>query len=473
MKAKRVFKYMCIVLVSLLTLNIGAQTLEDYLVQAAENNPQLKASYNEYLASLQKIPQVGALPDPQLSFGFFIMPMERYAGNQIMDISIMQMFPWFGTLGAAKDEATLMSKARFEQFKEVKSELFFEVRTNYYALYLLDKEISITEENIEILQTLERIVLNRFAAGGSESMTPSGNEDMRSGSSGSNTGVSGSMSGMNMGMQATPAAEPVSRDRGTMGAMGSMAAGGGMVDVLRVQMEINELQNKLELLTTSRKPLLAKFNQLLNRQPGNSVVVPDSLVIPQLPVPLAELTDSIIQNNPMLKMLQQEEKAFVAQQEMNRRMGFPMIGAGLQYGIFSTRPGSESSMNGKNMIMPMASVSIPIWRRKYDASVREAELMQEAVRHRKENTRNLLLVEYEDVMNDYQDAVRRAALFRNQTELADQILNLLTVQYKTGISTFDEVLRIQQQLLDYRLKKLDASVDANIALAMLERLMGR
>jgi outer membrane protein TolC len=57
--------------------------------------------------------------------------------------------------------------------------------------------------------------------------------------------------------------------------------------------------------------------------------------------------------------------------------------------------------------------------------------------------------------------------------LANQALNILIVQYSTEGSNFEEVLRMQQQLLDYRFKYLDALIDVNISVAMMERLMGR
>jgi outer membrane protein TolC len=63
--------------------------------------------------------------------------------------------------------------------------------------------------------------------------------------------------------------------------------------------------------------------------------------------------------------------------------------------------------------------------------------------------------------------------YHDQTLLADQALNILIVQYTTESSNFEEVLRMQQQLLDYRLKYLDALIDGNIAVAVMERLMGR
>lgn len=172
-------------------------------------------------------------------------------------------------------------------------------------------------------------------------------------------------------------------------------------------------------------------------------------------------------------MLEQEEAAYIAQGKMNQKMGLPMIGVGLQYDIFQPRANSESMMNGRNMLMPMATVTIPLWRKKYTASVRESDYMRQSVIEQKQDMSNQLMVNYEDALKDYKDAERRVKLYQDQTSLANQALNILIVQYSTEGSNFQEVLRMQQQLLDYRLKYLDALIDGNIAVAMMERLMGR
>lgn len=54
-----------IVLMTLLfaVCNLSAQTLTDYYGVAADNNPELKAKYKEFEASLQKLPQVSSLRD--------------------------------------------------------------------------------------------------------------------------------------------------------------------------------------------------------------------------------------------------------------------------------------------------------------------------------------------------------------------------------------------------------------------------
>lgn len=457
--------------ISLLTSSMSiSQTLDDYLIIAAENNPNLKSNYFQYQAALEKVPQVGSLPDPQLSFSFFTMPMERYMGNQIGTISLMQMFPWFGTLNEAKNEMTYMAEAKFEIFNETRSMLFYEVKANWYALQLLEQEITISKENIELLKTMEQIALTRFKSGGGSS----GSMDMKSSNMQGGSNNEGGMGGMNMSSTNQPISTSTNQSiNPSVNQPISTSNSGTMIDVLRVQMEINELENNIALLEDSKIPIIARFNQLLNREKNEPLVLSDSISPASMPISLHDVADSIKLNNPMLKMFEQEEEAFSAQEKMNQKMGLPMIGVGLQYDIFQPRTNSESMMNGRNMLMPMATVSIPLWRKKYSASVKESQYMRQSINEQKQDVSNQLMVSYEDALKDFRDADRRVKLYQEQTSLANQALNILIVQYTAEGSDFEEVLRMQQQLLDYKLKYLDALIDGNIAVAMMERLMGR
>lgn len=367
---------------------------------------------------------------------------------------------------------SLMAKAKFEEFNEARSILFYEVRINWFALQLLEEEINITKENIELLKTMEQIAITRFKSGGLSYSIPGSSGNMQS-SDNQNINTSGTgMGGMNMQGQLSTATSSA-RNIPQMGAMENMSSSGSMIDVLRVQMEINELENYLELLKDSKAPIIARFNILLNRDRDEPIILRDTIIAASMPVSLHEIPDSIKQNNPMLKMLEQKEAAFIAQGKMNQKMGLPMIGMGLQYDIFRKRANSESVMNGRDMLMPMVTISIPVWRKKYTASVKEADYLRQSVIEQKHDVSNQLMANYEDALKDYKDADRRVKLYQAQSSLANQALNILIVQYTTEGSNFKEVLRMQQQLLDYRLKYLDALVDGNIAMAMMERLMGR
>ena len=51
-----------------------------------------------------------------------------------------------------------------------------------------------------------------------------------------------------------------------------------------------------------------------------------------------------------------------------------MIGIGLQYSVVNkvADPMGMPDMNGKDMVMPMVKVSLPLFRRKYNARQRES-----------------------------------------------------------------------------------------------------
>lgn len=449
-----------------------SQSLDEYLKVAAENNPELKAYFNEYLASLEKVPQVGALPDPELTMGFFFQPMERFMGNQQADIQLMQMFPWFGMLKTQKDEANKMALAQYEVFQDAKYRLFYQVKNTWYQLYRLEEEIRITEENLEILKQYERLALIRFqSADIGTGSGPSNMQQATSMNSGSSTSSASSMGGMSGGMTSGTSGKSSSKGGSSMGTSSSMNGGGsGMSDVLRVRIQIKELENTLALLEDSRLPIKAEFNQLLNRDINEVVSIADSLSGSVVSWERQALLDSIMQNNPMLKMLDAEEEAYEAQKKMARLEGRPMLGAGVNYMPFSPRTENGMPMGGNDMVMPMLRLTIPIYRKKYNALQKEAELKQLAVQQRRENTVNQLTTRWSTALRDLDDATRRTKLYREQTDLARQTLNLLMTSYATNGRDFEEVLRVQQQLLDYQLKLITSIVDQHVTIAMLENL---
>src|SRR5665648_319117 len=130
---KQYYKYiiLSIIIAGIIHGTFYAQdSLSYYLEQAALNNPGVKARYLEYSAALEKVPQASSLPDPEMQLGYFIKPMQLPGGNQVADVRLMQMFPWFGTLKASKDEASKMALAKFENFRDAKNELYFNVKSS-------------------------------------------------------------------------------------------------------------------------------------------------------------------------------------------------------------------------------------------------------------------------------------------------------------------------------------------------------
>lgn len=452
-------------------------SLSYYLEQSALNNPGVKAKYLEYSAALEKVPQASSLPDPELQFGYFIKPMQLLMGNQVADIRLMQMVPWFGVLKAAKDEASKMAVAKFESFRDAKDELYFNVKSSYYQVYRTIYEIGIAKKNLDILKSLEQIVLVKFSTGGAGSSSgnsgsmPAGSNNSSQGSSGMSGGSMTNQS-MGSGSISSSANKPVMASSG--GGMGSSMGGSGkndMVNLLRVQIEIHELENRLALLQEQLTTDKVSFNRYLNRAPSSEVFTGDSLTEVPVPSDILTLADSLV-NHPMVKMYEAESEANSAKLAMVTRMGYPMVGLGLNYSVIQKRDGVPPMMNGNDMTMPMISLTLPIYRKKYKAMRHEAEFMRDAATVSAENVSNNLRVNFQETMQNLNDAGRRVKLYTEQALLADKSVQLLITSFSANGSDFEEVLRMEQQLLDYQFKQVEAVVDKNTSIARLVYLTG-
>jgi outer membrane protein TolC len=132
---------------------------------------------------------------------------------------------------------------------------------------------------------------------------------------------------------------------------------------------------------------------------------------------------------------------------------------------------AASSMNGKDMIMPMVTVTLPVYRKKYTAMQTEADLLKRAASQNYQAEANSLQAEYYQAVQSYQDAQRRVKLYENQYNLASKSLDLMLKRYSVSSAGLADVLRIRQQTLDYELKQVEAVADLNTAVAWLKRLM--
>ncbi len=456
----------------LIGITAGAQdSLSFYLTLAAKNNPTVLQKFSEYQAALQKVPQVGSLPDPEFNMGVFLSPMELLSGNQIADLRLMQMFPWFGTLRAAKDEMSLMANAKYESFRDAKLQVFYEVQSAWFDLFKVQQNILISDKNIEILKTIERIAMVKFRTapyGNSVSPSPgsSGSSSTPSDATSGSQGMGGSMGG-NAGNTATIASNQMSQTN----SMGSSESGSSLADLYRIQIEVGDLENNIALLKNQQNTLVAQFNSYLNRSAISPVSLPDTLLVDSLEIPLLAVSDSMLMNNPMLGMLQYEQQSLDARKKMVTKMGYPMIGLGVNYSVINKNEMSTSAMNGKDMIMPMVTLTLPIYRKKYRAMQTEADLLKTATSQNYTSSANSLKTEFYQAVQLYQDAQRRVKLYGNQSLLAGKSLDIMMKSFTVSGSVLTDILRIQQQTLDYNYKQVEAIADYNTAIAWLKRLM--
>ena len=419
MNLKSVYITYIFLLISAFVNKVEAQEnqdpLDDYLEMAAKNNPELKSIFNSYLAVLERMPQARALPDPTVMFSIFASPVETRVGAQNAGISLSQAFPWFGQLKSQEQAVAMLAKARYEAFEDAKNRLCFDIRSTYFDLYVLEAAIDITDENVRLLESFRELANVRLESNK-----------------------------------------------------------GSAVDLLRVEMDLDELNNQLLYLKDSRIPIQARFNELLNEEMPVSIVVPDTLRTIAFIEGKNTLLDSILVQNPVLKGLDYELSALDYEIDVAQKMGLPSFSIGFSYTSISPRTDMDIPDNGKDaLIFPQVGVRVPINRGKYRSMIKEKELLKSSVNYRKEDKENKLETILEQSWRDYADAQRRVGLYHRLIAYATQSLDILVAQYTAAGVDFEEVLRMERQLLRYELELEKARADQNTYVAYINYITGK
>uniref|UniRef100_UPI0040486E31 TolC family protein n=1 Tax=Algoriphagus sp. TaxID=1872435 RepID=UPI0040486E31 len=444
------------------TQTLHAQTLEDYLLQASENNPGLKAAYARYQATAEQVNQA-SLPDPELQVGAFIRPMERFMGNQTADFRLMQMFPWFGMLSTQKEEAYHMGQAEYQLFLEEKNRLFFEVKSTWNKLLLLQGEQQLAQENLDYLMKYETLALMQYQAGNSIDLPSTSFRPAKDSSSSISP-----MSGMG-GATTSPMQGSVSSSS-AMSPLPMAGSSSGLTAILQIRLQIKELESTLQQLEANKEVLRYQFQQLLNRPMEADLVLPTTWERAQLPLAKQDYLEKIKESNPMLGMFASEQMAFTQQAKMAKLEGKPMLGAGVNYMAFTYRLENGMPMGGEDMVMPMVTLSLPIYRKKISSKIKQADYLKNGAAMQQEETTNQLTLQWASAFRDWEESERLLNLYEAQVALVEQQLQVMETTFAGGNLALAEVLQTQQLLLDYRSKKLNALYQQHQSLAQLDAL---
>jgi len=231
------------------------------------------------------------------------------------------------------------------------------------------------------------------------------------------------------------------------------AAGKGLAELLNVQEEILEMNYEIEAMKLELVSLNAAFNAMLNVPQSSEVLLADTITLQILDFE----KDS---EPPMISMLGTENEIFKAQREMNKIMGYPMFGLGIQY---------KKEME-KGMFMAMASLTLPIWRAKTNAGLLESELQAEASQKMLADAKNNLQAERAMAKSNLQNLDKKITLYKQQIELAESSQKIALQNFSAGKGMFSDILQINRKLLDYRIKELEAVTEYNKTAAQAEVL---
>lgn len=388
--------------------------LADLLRLAALNNPHLEASFLEWKAALERIPQVRNLPDPRFNYKYFIENIETRVGPQRQAFGISQMFPWFGKLKLKESVAYENAQVAKARYDAIKVKLFYQVKVAYYEYYFLSRRITVVEENLELMKYLENVVRTRFKV--VESNHP---------------------------------------------------------DVIRAQVELGKLDDQVRSLKDLKTPLLARLNALLNRPMDAPVEWKTPIMDIPSKIDVSSLETMLKNSNPELKTLQHVIAKERESIRLSRKDYYPDITLGLDYIDTDKRSGASPSDNGQDAVAVGFSINLPINKDTYDANVRGSIASFGAALKNREDRENSLSVQLKTAIYHYEDAIRKLDLYRDTLlPKATQSLKATEASFRAGKSSFIDLVDAERVLLEFKLASERAVTDHAIRLAEIEMLVG-
>ncbi|MDX8552809.1 TolC family protein [Tenacibaculum sp. 1B UA] len=372
------------------------QNLQEYIETALENNPEVQQFDIKYKRISEKKEEVNTLPNTEFGAGYFVSTPETRTGPQRFKLSVKQMIPFFGTITARENYVSSLADAAYQDIVVVKRKLVTSVAQSYYKLYEVKAKQKVLDENIALLKTYEKLALTSVEVGKASA-----------------------------------------------------------VDVLRLQIRQNELAQQKEVLREAFLGMQKGFNKLLNQDINTQISVVDSL---QIPTKVDKIQPSTLKLHPELVKFDKLYASVEKSEFLNKKEKQPMIGFGLNYVNVEKRTDMNVVDNGKDIIMPMVSLSIPIFNKKNKSISKQNKLQQEEILSQKEQRYNTLESVLYRAVSD-----RNASIINYRTQLknleqAKNAEQILVKSYETGTIDFNDVLDIQELQLKFQTNMITSEV---------------
>jgi outer membrane protein TolC len=382
--------------------------LQELIDEALMNNPEICAAKKIWQAKKAKITYVQTLPDPKIGLGFEKIPEGSLdLGEAKMRMyQASQMFPYPSKLKFKRDIASKEADIAEANYHSKVLKIKALVKSTYYELYFIHKAIEITKENIEILKKFSKIAELKYAVG----KVP-------------------------------------------------------QQHVLKAQVELSKLCDKLITLNQLKQTQSAKLNTLLNRLTYAPLGRPAEFKLHDFDYRLNELYELTIQNLPKLKIAQLKIEKAKIEHILTKLQYYP--------DFMVTLKQMDSKMDNDTWTI-MASINVPLYyKKKQDYKLKEIETKIESAKANYEAKKNMALFKVKDLHVKIQTAKRSINLYKTSIlPQAEQALKSAEIGYQTEKVDFLNLLDSQRILLNFKLGYYRALVDYQKQLANLEQAVG-
>lgn len=394
----------------------GPGSLADLLDQARSANPRLRSAQASVRARAQVRPQVTALPDPRLQLGVQVEPVETRVGPQRGGLALHQRLPTGGKRklrGAIADRSVEVAE---EDLEGATLAVEVALKRAYYERWFVRRSREITAEMRALLTRGERVARTRYAAGR-----------------------------------------------------------GGQDAVLKAQVELGVLEDRLRTLDELEPTHVDEILALLDRAPGGELPPPHPDDLAELEVVhdlerLHQMTDHLAPSLRALRV-QAEQKSLEARLAKKGRV--PDVTLGLAWTSTGEARALGTPGSGNDPLVATVAFDLPVHPGVYRAAARQAAHERDALLRAREGAANALRSRLRRAYFGWSDARRKLALYRDSLlPKARQSLDATFAAFQAGGARFLDLLDTERALLEFELAHARALADHLVAVASIEALVG-
>jgi cobalt-zinc-cadmium efflux system outer membrane protein len=242
---------------------------------------------------------------------------------------------------------------------------------------------------------------------------------------------------------------------------------GSQADVLKAQVELSLLFQRLPVLEQRRETTEAMLNTLVNRDPAS----PLGMAQEPSQLPLEKHTDDLhrlaLNDRPELKAAELAVQRNEQSHALAQRQYYPDFNVAFQrFQNYQTNDGFGAYVA---MSIPFAFWTKP----KYDAGVQEAAAAVEVARAQQHTLENLTRFQINDLLAKLRATDQVATLYRTTIlPQAEQSLEAARAGYRAGKAGFLDLIDAQRTWRGFQLEYFSALVDRQHRLAELEQVVG-
>ncbi|MEN8223702.1 MAG: TolC family protein, partial [Acidobacteriota bacterium] len=245
-------------------------------------------------------------------------------------------------------------------------------------------------------------------------------------------------------------------------------------NLIRVHIELDKLKDRYKSLKDKLPSIKVALNTIMNRPIENKIFVEKKIEDKRFHIKRSSLFRILKSANPELKTLDHFTFSREARVKLARKNFLPDISIGADVIVTgdSSVPGLVDS--GKDPFLLKMSMNIPLRFKKINASIREAKIKLDAVKYKRIEKENSLILALESTLFEFEDSGRIIDLYRNSLiPKAQQAFEVTKTAFSTGKAGFLDFIDTQRTLLDFELTKEKAKSSHLQNLALIEKIIGK